>query len=229
MELLERVLEIIQNLKVEKRVAFLQFILSIADELEDEEVKGIFSFMEKAKYRVTRIFYKILSLTEDKFELIKNVFDQEDSSLEITFSILEEVSNKNQDYGISSENLESLKNLLLERILKKSIEAKYIPKNFVEILFCLKRIGNIEEAKILVTNYLKNQNLLLNFIESFIQSKVIEKNYKIIEEKYIVKNNIELFVEYDILIKMVENTFPNPTVQEEQIIDYLRNAVIKED
>lgn len=227
LELLERVLEIIQNLKVEKRVAFLQFILSIADELEDEEVKGIFSFMEKVKYRVTRIFYKILSLTEDKFELIKKVFDQEDSSLEITFSILEEISKTNQDYEISSENLEILKNLLLERILKKSIEAKYIPKNFAGILFCLKRIGDIEKAKALVNNYLKNKNLLLDFIKSFIEKKVIEKNYKIIEEKYIVKNNIEIFIEYDILIKMVENTFPNPTLQEKQIIDYLKNARIK--
>ena len=229
LELLERILEIIQKLKVEKRVAFLQFILSIADDLEDEEVKSLFSFMEKAKYKVTRIFYKILSLTEDKFELIKKVFDQEDSSPEITFSIFEEISKTNQNYEISSKNLEILKNLLLERILKKSIEAKYIPKNFAEILFCLKRIGNIKEAKILVTNYLKNQNLLLNFIESFIQSKVMEKKYKIIEEKYIVKNDIELFIEYDVLIKMVENTFPKPTIQEKQIIDYLKNAIIKED
>lgn len=229
LELLERILEIIQKLKVEKRVAFLQFILSIADDLEDEEVKSFFSFMERAKYKVTRIFYKILSLTEDKFELIKEIFEDDNSSLELTFSILEKLQKENQKYELSLENLESLKNLLLKRSLKKSIEAKYIPKNFAEILFCLKRIGNIEEAKILVTNYLKNQNLLLNFIESFIQSKVMEKNYKIIEEKYIVKNNIELFIEYDILIKMVENTFPNPTVQEEQIIDYLRNAVIKED
>lgn len=229
LELLERVLEIIQKLKVEKRIAFLQFILSIADELEDEEVKSLFNFTKKAKYKVTRIFYKILSLTEDKFELIKEIFENDNSSLELTFLILEKLQKENQKYELSLKNLELLKNLLLERILKESIEAKYIPKNFVGILFCLKRIGNIEEAKILVTNYLKNKNLLLNFIESFIQSRVMEKNYKIIEEKYIVKNNIELFIEYDILIKMVENTFPNPTVQEEQIIDYLRNAVIKED
>ena len=50
----------IEEISDEKAIILLKFIFSIESELKYEDSKGIFTFMDSPKYKVTRIFYKII-------------------------------------------------------------------------------------------------------------------------------------------------------------------------
>ena len=224
-ELLDRIFEVVEKVPDNKTIEFLQVILSLTDELKSKDSEGILSFLEASRFKTTRIFYAIFEKVpkEIKYDYVKNIFEDEDCSLESLFSILESIKKSQQEYYITESQINILMRMLLKRLIKRSEEVEYIPKYFLSILYSMKRMGRYEEAKIVFNNYLKNKKLLIPLIGSFVGITVSEENYQVIRRKYIRKSDIENFIDYGILKELVNICVTNPTPEDLEIIECLRN------
>ena len=225
----------IEEISDEKAIILLKFIFSIADELKYEGPKGIFSFMENPQYKVTRIFYKIISNTNrNRYKIMEELFKYNKSSLQLLFSILDKLNNsffKNNlesEYGIEENELISLRDIAVTKILKESEKSKRIESRLLNILYVMKRLGTEKEAKKVFKNYLKNKNLLINFIKEFISTRTTEINYSIRESTYLLKDSIEDFYNYEEFVKIVDKNFTNPNKEEAEVINQLKNAISRE-
>lgn len=229
LELLERILEIVDEIKDDKKSEFLQVILSLTDNLEIEGKKSFFSYIDQSRYKVSRMFFKTIEITslEEKIKIIKEVFEAEECSLESLTSILEILREDKDRYGMTEEMINELIELLIHRIIQRSEKAENIPKYFLEILYSMKRLGRPEEAKTTCANYIKNKELLLSLVESFIRISMSSKGYQeAIEKKYIMKEDIECFTNYEELVQMIDDYIKNPTNEELEIIGYLKSPKI---
>ncbi|ALF25297.1 KAP family P-loop NTPase fold protein [Fusobacterium nucleatum] len=233
--LLELLIEEIEEISDEKAIILLKFIFSIAEELKYEGPKGIFSFMENPQYKVTRIFYKIISNTNrNRYKIMEELFKYNKSSLQLLFSILDKLNNsffKNNlesEYGIEENELISLRDIAVTKILKESEKSKRIESRLLNILYVMKRLGTEKEAKKVFKNYLKNKNLLINFIKEFISTRTTEINYSIRESTYLLKDSIEDFYNYEEFVKIVDKNFTNPNKEEAEVINQLKNAISRE-
>ncbi|QNE67230.1 KAP family P-loop NTPase fold protein [Fusobacterium hwasookii] len=233
---LEIILEEIEEISDEKAVILLKFIFSIADELKYEGPKGIFSFMEKPQYKVTRIFYKIISnVNRNRYKIMEELFKYNKSSLQLLFSILEMLNdsflkmNLQSEYGIEENQLNFLRDIAVTKILKESEKSEKIELGLLNILYTMKRLGNKEEAKKVFKNYLKNKNLLIDLIKEFISTRTTEVNYSVEESSYLLKDYINDFYDYETFVKLVDKNFTNPNEEEAKIINHLKNAITKEE
>lgn len=226
LELLDRLLEIVKRVPEDKKIEFLQVILSLTDELKFEGSKGIFSSIEnEPRYKTTRIFFAIIKNTplELKPYLIKSIFENENCSLRSLFSILKIIKKEQNEYKITELEINRLISLLIKRVIERSEKAEYIPKYFLGILYSMKRLGRYEEAKIVFNNYLRNKKLLIPLIGAFVSTSVSEGGYQVIERKYIRKSDIDNFIDYYLLKEIVNACVKNPTSEDLEIIEYLRN------
>lgn len=226
LELLDRIFEIVKKVPENKKVEFLQVILSLTDELKFEGPKGIFSSIEnEPRYKTTRIFFAVVKNTplELKPYLIKDIFEDENCSFRSLFTILEAIKKEQNEYNIKNWEINELINLLIKRIMERSEKAEYIPRYFMDILYSMKRLEKYEEAKIVFNNYLKNRKLLIPLIGAFVSTTVSEENYQVIERKYIRKSDIDNFIDYYLLKEIVNACVENPTLKDLEIIRYLRN------
>lgn len=234
--LLELLIEEIEEISDEKAIILLKFVFSIAEELKYEGPKGIFSFMENPQYKVTRIFYKIISNTNrNRYKIMEELFKYNKSSLQLLFSILDKLNNsffKNNlesEYGIEENQLISLKDIAVTKILKESEKSKRIESRLLNILYVMKRLGAEKEAKKVFKDYLKNKNLLINFIREFISTRTTEINYSIRESTYLLKDSINDFYDYEEFVKLVDENFTNPNEEEAEVINQLKNAITREE
>lgn len=223
LELLDRIFEIVKKVPENKKIEFLQVILSLSDELKFEGPKNILSSIEnEPRLKITKIFFAIFNKIpkELKFYFLKDIFEDEECSLESTTYILETLKDEQQ---LNESHIYFLTNLLTKRIMSKSEKAEYIPKYFLDILYSMKRLGKYEEAKIVFNNYFKNRKLLIPLIGAFVGTTVSEENYQVIERKYIRKSDIDNFIDYYLLKEVVNACVENPTPEDLEIIGYLRN------
>ena len=233
---LEIILEEIEEITDEKAIILLKFIFSIADDLKYEGSKGVFSFIENPQYKVTRIFYKIISNSNrNRYKIMEELFKYDKSSLQFLFIILEVLDNsffKNNlesEYGIEENQLITLKDIAVAKILKESEKSGKIQSRLLNILYIMKRLKKEEEAKKVFKNYLKNKNLLIDFIKEFIITRTTEINYSIRESTYLVKDSIEDFYDYEEFVKLVDENFTNPNEEECKVINQLKNAITREE
>lgn len=234
--LLELLIEEIEEISDEKAIILLKFIFSIAEELKYEGPKGIFSFMENPQYKVTRIFYKIISNTNrNRYKIMEELFKYNKSSLQLLFSILDKLNNSflkrnlEAEYEIGEEELINLRNIAVARILKESEKSTKIEPKLLNILYTMKRLEQEKEAKKVFKNYLKNKNLLINFIKEFISTRTTEINYSIRESTYLLRDSIEDFYDYEEFVKIVDENFTNPNEEECEVINQLKNAITREE
>ena len=234
--LLELLIEEIEEISDEKAMILLNFIFSIVDELKYEGPKGIFSFIENPQYKVTRIFYRIISNTNrNRYKIMKELFKYDNSSLQLLFSILDKLNNsflKNNlesEYGIKENQLISLRDIAVTKILKESEKSKRIESRLLNILYTMQRLGKEEEAKKVFKNYLKNKDLLIDFIKEFISTRTTEINYSIRESTYLLRDSINDFYDYEKFVKLVDENFTNPNEEEAEVINQLENAITREE
>ena len=192
--------------------------------------------MEKPQYKVTRIFYKILSNSNrNKYKIMEELFKYDKSSIQLLFSILEMLNdnflkkNLESEYGIEENQLITLRDIAVTKILKESEKSKRIESRLLNILYVMKRLGNEKEAKKVFKNYLKNKNLLMNFIKEFISTRTTEINYSIRESTYLLKDSIHDFYDYEEFVKLVDKNFTSPNEEEAKVINQLKNAITKEE
>ena len=233
---LEIILEEIEEISDEKTITLLKFIFSIADELKYEGSKGIFAFMENPQYKITRIFYKILNNSNrNQYKIMEELFKYDKSSLQLLFSVLEMLNdsflkkNLESEYGIEENQLITLRDIAVTKILKESEKSEKIESGLLNILYAMKRLGSKEEAKKVFKNYLKNKNLLIDFIKEFITTRTTESNYFVEESRYLLKDYINDFYDYEEFVKLVDENFTNPTEEETRIIKLLKNAITREE
>ncbi|WP_342661981.1 P-loop NTPase fold protein [Fusobacterium russii] len=234
--LLELIIEEIEEISDEKAIILLKFIFSIADELKYEGPKGIFDFMDNPQYKITRIFFKILNNSNrNRYKIMGELFKYEKSSLQLLFSVLEMLNdsffkkNLKSEYGIEENQLISLRDIAVTKILKESEKSEKIELGLLSILYTMKKLGKEEEAKKVFKNYLKNKDLLIDFIKEFISTRTTEINYSIRESTYLVKDYIEDFYDYEEFVKLVDEKFTNPNEEEAKIINHLKNAITREE
>ena len=234
--LLELLIEEIEEISDKKAIILLKFIFSIADELKYEGSKGIFAFMENPQYKITRIFYKILNNSNrNQYKIMEELFKYDKSSLQLLFSVLEMLNdsflkkNLESEYGIEENQLITLRDIAVTKILKESEKLEKIESGLLNILYAMKRLGGREEAKKVFKNYLKNKNLLIDFIKEFITTKTTESNYFVEESRYLLKDYINDFYDYEEFVKLVDENFTNPTEEETRIIKLLKNAITREE
>ena len=236
---LEIILEEIEKITDEKAIILLKFIFSIADDLKYEGSKGVFSFIENPQYKVTRIFYKIISnRNRNSYKIMEELFKYDKSSLQFLFIILEALDNsffKNNlesEYGIEENQLITLRDIAVAKILKESEKSRKIQSRLLNILYIMKRLKKEEEAKKVFRNYLKNiknKDLLIDFIKEFISTRTTEVNYSVIESTYLLKDSIDDFYDYEGFVKLVDEIFTNPTEEETKVINQLKNAITREE
>ena len=236
---LEIILEEIEEITDEKAIILLKFIFSIADDLKYEGSKGVFSFIENPQYKVTRIFYKIISNNNrNRYKIMEELFKYNKSSLQFLFIVLEVLDNsffKNNlesEYGIEENQLITLKDIAVAKILKESEKSGKIQSRLLNILYIMKRLKKEEEAKKVFRNYLKNiknKDLLIDFIKEFISTRTTEVNYSIIESTYLLKDSIDDFYDYEEFVKLVDEIFTNFTEEETKVINQLKNAITREE
>ena len=236
---LEIILEEIEEITDEKAIILLKFIFSIAYDLKYEGSKGVFSFIENPQYKVTRIFYKIISNSNrNRYKIMEELFKYDKSSLQFLFIILEVLDNsffKNNlesEYGIEENQLITLKDIAVAKILKESEKSGKIQSRLLNILYIMKRLKKEEEAKKVFRNYLKNiknRDLLIDFIKEFISTRTTEVNYSVVESTYLLKDSIDDFYDYEEFVKLVDKNFTNPNEEEAKVINQLKNAITKEE
>ena len=233
---LEIILEEIEEISDKKAIILLKFIFSIADELKYEGPKGIFSFMENPQYKVTRIFYKIISNTNrNRYKIMEELFKYNKSSFQLLFSILDKLNNSflkrnlEAEYGIGEGELINLRNIAVARILKESEKSTKIEPKLLNILYTMKSLEQEKEAKKVFKNYLKNKDLLIDFVKEFISTRTTEISYSIRESTYLLKDYIDDFYDYEKLVKLVDKNFTNPNEEEAKVINQLKNAITKEE
>ena len=216
--LLELLIEEIEEISDKKAIILLKFIFSIADELKYEGSKGIFTFIENPQYKI-----------------MEELFKYDKSSLQLLFSVLEMLNdsflkkNLESEYGIEENQLITLRDIAVTKILKESEKSEKIESGLLNILYAMKRLGSREEAKKVFKNYLKNKNLLIDFIKEFITTKTTESNYFVEESRYLLKDYINDFYDYEEFVKLVDENFTNPTEEETRIIKLLKNAITREE
>ncbi|WP_338995091.1 P-loop NTPase fold protein [Fusobacterium animalis] len=216
--LLELLIEEIEEISDKKAIILLKFIFSIADELKYEGSKGIFTFIENPQYKI-----------------MEELFKYDKSSLQLLFSVLEMLNdsflkkNLESEYGIEENQLITLRDIAVTKILKESEKSEKIESGLLNILYAMKRLGSREEAKKVFKNYLKNKNLLIDFIKEFITTKTTESNYFVEESRYLLKDYINNFYDYEEFVKLVDENFTNPTEEETRIIKLLKNAITREE
>ena len=93
----------------------------------------------------------------------------------------------------------------------------------------MQRLGKEEEAKKVFKNYLKNKDLLIDFIKEFISTRTTEINYSIRESTYLLKDSINDFYDYEKFVKLVDENFTNPNEEEAEVINQLENAITREE
>ena len=234
---LEIILGEIEEISEEKAIILLKFIFSIESELKYEDSKGIFTFMDSPKYKVTRIFYKIINKNHNRnrYKIMEELFKYDKSSLRLLFFVLDILNrsflkkNLQSEYGIEENQLNNLKDIAITKILKESEKSEKIESDLLNILYTMKRLGKEEEAKKVFKNYLKNKNLLIDFIKEFIITRTTEINYSIRESTYLVKDSIEDFYDYEEFVKIVDENFTNPNEEECKVINQLKNAITREE
>ena len=229
-------IEEIEEISDKKAIILLKFIFSIADELKYEGPKGIFSFMENPQYKVTRIFYKIISNTNrNRYKIMEELFKYNKSSFQLLFSILDKLNNSflkrnlEAEYGIGEGELINLRNIAVARILKESEKSTKIEPMLLNILYTMKSLEQEKEAKKVFKNYLKNKDLLIDFVKEFISTRTTEISYSIRESTYLLKDYIDDFYDYEKLVKLVDKNFTNPNEEEAKVINQLKNAITKEE
>ena len=234
--LLELLIEEIEEISDKKAIILLKFIFSIADELKYEGSKGIFAFMENPQYKIIRIFYKILNNSNrNQYKIMEELFKYDKSSLQLLFSVLEMLNdsflkkNLESEYGIEENQLIILRDIAVTKIFKESEKSEKIESGLLNILYAMKRLGSKEEAKKVFKNYLKNKNLLINFIKEFIRTRTTEINYSIRESTYLLKDYINDFYNYEKFVKLVGENFTNPNKEEAEVINQLKNAISREE
>ena len=77
--------------------------------------------------------------------------------------------------------------------------------------------------------YLKNKDLLIDFIKEFISTRTTEVNYSVEESSYLLKNYINDFYDYEEFVKLVDENFSNPNEEEAEVIKQLKNAISREE
>ena len=124
---LEVILGEIEEISDEKAIILLKFIFSVADELKYEGPKGTLSFIENPKYKITRIFYKIISnINRNRYKIMEELFKYDKSSLQLLFSVLEMLNdsflkkNLESKYKIEENQLITLRDIVVTKILKES-------------------------------------------------------------------------------------------------------------
>lgn len=234
--LLELIIEEIEEISDEKAIILLKFIFSIADELKYEGQKGIFAFMNNPQYKITRIFFKILNNSNrNQYKIMEELFKYDKSSLQLLFFVLEMLNNsflkKNleAEYGIGKNQLISLRNIAVTKILKESEKLEKIESGLLNILYTMKSLEQEKEAKKVFKNYLKNKDLLIDFVKEFISTRTTEISYSIRESTYLLKDYIDDFYDYEKLVKLVDKNFTNPNEEEAKVINQLKNAITKEE
>ncbi|WXZ54677.1 AAA family ATPase [Fusobacterium polymorphum] len=234
--LLELLIEEIEEISDKKAIILLKFIFSIADELKYEGSKGIFAFMENPQYKITRIFYKMLNNSNrNQYKIMEELFKYDKSSLQLLFSVLEMLNdsflkkNLESEYGIEENQLIILRDIAVTKILKESEKSEKIESGLLNILYAMKRLRSEEEAKKVFKNYLKNKNLLIDFIKEFISTRTTESNYSVKKSSYLLKDYINDFYDYEEFVKLVDENFTNPTEEETRIIKLLKNAITREE
>ena len=234
--LLELLIEEIEEISDKKAIILLKFIFSIADELKYEGSKGIFAFMENPQYKITRIFYKMLNNSNrNQYKIMEELFKYDKSSLQLLFSVLEMLNdsflkkNLESEYGIEENQLIILRDIAVTKILKESEKSEKIESGLLNILYAMKRLRSEEDAKKVFKNYLKNKNLLIDFIKEFISTRTTESNYSVEKSSYLLKDYINDFYDYEEFVKLVDENFTNPTEEETRIIKLLKNAITREE
>lgn len=233
---LEVILGEIEEISDEKAIILLKFIFSVADELKYEGPKGTLSFIENPKYKITRIFYKIISnINRNRYKIMEELFKYDKSSLQLLFSVLEMLNdsflkkNLESKYKIEENQLITLRDIVVTKILKESEKLEKIESGLLNILYTMKRLGCKEEAKKVFKNYLKNKNLLIDLIKEFISTRTTSTPYSIRENTYLLKDYINDFYDYETFVKLVDKNFTNPNEEEAKIINHLKNAITKEE
>ena len=231
--LLELIIEEIEEISDEKAIILLKFIFSVADELKYE---GIFAFMNNPQYKITRIFFKILNNSNrNQYKIMEELFKYDKSSLQLLFFVLEMLNNsflkKNleAEYGIGKNQLISLRNIAVTKILKESEKLEKIESGLLNILYTMKSLEQEKEAKKVFKNYLKNKDLLIDFVKEFISTRTTEISYSIRESTYLLKDYIDDFYDYEKLVKLVDKNFTNPNEEEAEVINQLKNAISREE
>lgn len=234
--LLELLIEEIEEISDKKAIILLKFIFSIADELKYEGSKGIFAFMENPQYKITRIFYKMLNNSNrNQYKIMEELFKYDKSSLQLLFSVLEMLNdsflkkNLESEYGIEENQLIILRDIAVTKILKESEKSEKIESGLLNILYAMKRLRSEEEAKKVFKNYLKNKNLLIDFIKEFISTRTTESNYSVEKSSYLLKDYINDFYDYEEFVKLVDKNFTNPNEEEAEAINQLKNAITKDE
>ena len=137
--------------------------------------------------------------------------------------------NLQSEYGIEENQLNNLKDIAITKILKESEKSEKIESDLLNILYTMKRLGKEEEAKKVFKNYLKNKNLLIDFIKEFIITRTTEINYSIRESTYLLRDSINDFYDYEEFVKIVDENFTNPNEEECKVINQLKNAITREE
>ena len=166
---------------------------------------------------------------------MEELFKYDKSSLQLLFSVLEMLNdsflkkNLESEYGIKENQLITLRDITVIKILKESEKSEKIESGLLNILYTMKRLGRKEEAKKVFKNYLKNKDLLIDFIKEFISTRTTEVNYSVEESSYLLKDYINDFYDYETFVKLVDKNFTNPNEEEAKIINHLKNAITKEE
>ena len=211
----------IDEIKKDKRVEFLYFLLGIEDTFKPKEPNTFNYYLHNPLFYISLIYEQLMRgiSFRENYDLIKVIFKDKSCSLKGLFYILKKINEDVETYDLDSSQFEELLNALITQTIKDSENNDFIPKSFLEILCHIKDLGRLEDSRIIFKNYLNKKELLIPLVEAFIIYRPKESGYI----KTIVRSYVELFCDYNELLKLVDKNILTPTEEEIEIINCLKN------
>lgn len=168
-------------------------LIQNSKKIEDLYVyKGVFD-LENNELKIIRIIYNFIRNLDIKYKVYEELINE----LDVNYYLIYLINYFEKNEVFTSEELEKLKNKIVKKIKDNLLLSERYENHLLEILYNMKKWNELEVIDKILDRYLKTDERLLKLISLFVQESRTEKNGELLVNKYISKEVIEDFLDYN--------------------------------
>lgn len=168
-------------------------LIQNSKKIEDLYVyKGVFD-LENNELKIIRIIYNFIRNLDVKYKVYEELINE----LDVNYYLIYLINYFEKNEVFTSEELEKLKNKIVKKIKDNLLLSERYENHLLQILYSMKKWNELEVIDKILDRYLKTDEGLLKLISLFVQESRTEKNGELLVNKYISKEVIEDFLDYN--------------------------------
>lgn len=168
-------------------------LIQNSKKIEDLYVyKGVFD-LENNELKIIRIIYNFIRNLDIKYKVYEELINE----LDVNYYLIYLINYFEKNEVFTSEELEKLKNKIVKKIKDNLLLSERYENHLLQILYSMKKWNELEVIDKILDRYLKTDEGLLKLISLFVQESRTEKNGELLVNKYISKEVIEDFLDYN--------------------------------